>query len=165
MQEDDQIRQEAVSNNLGVVNLHLSDVCGHNSLLPFDRSYPHAKTRAKVEVPSVRLDDIVPRGTVVDLVKIDVEGAELLVVAGMERIISESPDLAIIVEYGALHLLRAHTSAPEWFTTFEDRGFSGYCSSDVSGKCEPVVAANMFCSQAANLLFLRPQSRFTKQLC
>ena len=159
-----QIRQEAGSNKAGTVKLHLSDVCGHSSLLPFEASYPHAATQATAEVPSVRLDDIVPPGTPVDLVKIDVEGSELLVIAGMERIISENSDLAIIVEYGELHLRRANVSPHAWFTTFEDRGFSGYRIDEVSGNCEPIAAEHMSNSQVANLLFLRPQSRFTAQL-
>jgi FkbM family methyltransferase len=45
-----------------------------------------------------RLDDVLPSDTKVDLVKIDVEGHELQVLRGMERIIETSPGIVILFE-------------------------------------------------------------------
>jgi FkbM family methyltransferase len=45
-----------------------------------------------------RLDDVLPRTTKVDLVKIDVEGHELRVLRGMGRIIDRSPNIVILFE-------------------------------------------------------------------
>lgn len=45
-----------------------------------------------------RLDDILPPGVAVDLVKIDVEGYELAVLRGMRRVLAESPDIVIVME-------------------------------------------------------------------
>jgi FkbM family methyltransferase len=45
-----------------------------------------------------RLDDVLAPGTVVDLVKIDVEQHELHVLRGMGRVIAESPDIVILFE-------------------------------------------------------------------
>lgn len=51
-----------------------------------------------VESTLRRLDDVLASGTAVDVVKLDVEEHELAVLQGMERVISESPDIAILIE-------------------------------------------------------------------
>jgi FkbM family methyltransferase len=55
-----------------------------------------APTRVEVEVPAVALDDWFAPGTQLHFVKIDVEGAEGLVLAGMRRLLRETrPVLAV----------------------------------------------------------------------
>lgn len=51
---------------------------------------------ASVEI--ARIDDILPAGTVADLIKIDAEGFEPLVLRGMGETLARSPDAAIVVE-------------------------------------------------------------------
>lgn len=53
-------------------------------------------TRVELEVPAIALDDWFAPGTELDFVKIDVEGAEGLVLAGMRRLLRETcPVLAV----------------------------------------------------------------------
>lgn len=55
-----------------------------------------APTRVELEVPAVALDDWFAAGTQLHFVKIDVEGAEGLVLAGMRRLLREArPVLAV----------------------------------------------------------------------
>lgn len=53
---------------------------------------------SNIAVPAHRLDDLLPPGLVVDLVKIDVEGHELQVLRGMESILRRSPGIKILFE-------------------------------------------------------------------
>lgn len=59
-----------------------------------------------ITIEVTRLDDIIGPDQRLDVVKIDVEGAELDVLAGMDRLVQENPDLAIVAEYGPSHLER-----------------------------------------------------------
>jgi len=89
----------AVSNHNGVGTLHLSRIeDGRNSLVA---DFPDTQ-----EVKCVTLDTAL-RDVPVSLVKIDVEGAELAVVEGMNRILEEQPDLIVILEWNRNYSSRA----------------------------------------------------------
>jgi hypothetical protein len=51
-----------------------------------------------VTVGMVRLDDAVPAGQQVDLIKIDAEGFEPLIFRGMQAILARSPQATIVTE-------------------------------------------------------------------
>lgn len=90
----------------GTARLALHDAdSGHNSL------YADEGTTGTVEVDVVRLDDLVPVGTRVDVVKIDVEGAELEVLEGMRRVAQDNPSVVVFAELADEHLRRAGSSA------------------------------------------------------
>lgn len=111
-------------------------------------------------VQTVRLDSIIPSGSTVDLVKIDVEGAELQVINGMRRIIDDNPEIVLIAEYGPAHLKRIGVTAQAWVGALHEVGFdriwavneeSGTCSPiDVDGLDQLTETVNLLCSRAAN---------------
>ena len=75
-----------------------------------------------VEVDTITIDDYLPAGLAVDLVKIDVEGHEPYVLMGMERTIERSPNMRIILEY--IDELLSHTvSGREFADYIHDLGF------------------------------------------
>ena len=81
----------------GTLVLHPPDNFGGSSLRPDDASAGHA--RATVEVTT--LDEALDRlgGPPVDLVKIDVEGAELDVIDGARGTLAANPGIVLIVEF------------------------------------------------------------------
>jgi FkbM family methyltransferase len=85
----------AVSDRDGTARLHVSPGSSNHSLLP---GYTTAVDL--LETPTVALDSfLAERGIdAVDFVKIDVEGAEPIVLAGMVGIIARSPHLALLLE-------------------------------------------------------------------
>lgn len=96
------------------------DTSAVNSLFPENF---YAPVTAAIQVAVAPLDDLVAEQP--NLVKIDVEGAELEVLAGMERILT-APNLRLIVEWHPL-LQQSAGFAPDALPQFLfDRGFQLY---------------------------------------
>lgn len=57
----------------------------------------------RIDIPVVRIDDVVPSDVEVSLIKIDVEGFEPLVLKGMQALLARSPDCAMVVEVSYNH--------------------------------------------------------------
>ena len=74
---------------------YVADMVGGGTMsdLPIE-----GQERKSVEVEMTTIDAYLPPDTVVDLVKIDVEGHEPSVIRGMEQTIARSPDIRLIVE-------------------------------------------------------------------
>lgn len=79
--------QTALSNKEGTTNLYLANERGQHSLI--------GKYK-KIRVKTTKLDTILKDK--VDLVKIDVEGGELIVLEGMEETIENNPNLIITID-------------------------------------------------------------------
>jgi FkbM family methyltransferase len=134
----------------GTASLHLCSVFGHNSLLPLDE----ATSRLDVSVRT--LDELVPPKLPLDVVKIDAEGFELEVWRGMRRIVSESPSLAVIVEFGPSHLRRAGLSVRDWLGELHASGFTMFEIDEATGSCRRLRdEAELGRVFSLNLLLLR----------
>lgn len=55
--------------------------------------------REGIEITTHSLDDVLPADAVVDFVKLDVQGAEPLVLAGMKQVLERSPQLVLVAEF------------------------------------------------------------------
>jgi FkbM family methyltransferase len=141
-----QLKKAAAGAKHGRIAFFIHDVLGHNS------AYDTAGTRT--EVDSVPLDELIAPGEPVNLVKIDVEGAELDVLQGMSRVIAENQDLALIAEYAASHLQRTGHTPAEWFAAFAAHGFSAEVIDEMTGELSPV--SELYPTAASvNVLFRR----------
>ena len=59
----------------------------------------------------------------VDLIKIDVEGAEHMILRGMRELSARNPELKLVVEFGPNNLQGDGVSAEQFFATLSDLGF------------------------------------------
>ncbi|MDR6857570.1 FkbM family methyltransferase [Variovorax guangxiensis] len=148
--------QAAVSNHTGRMPLHLGSTSGHHSLYPLEGEQPAAST---VEVPLLRLDDTIAADLPVDLIKIDVEGAELDVLDGAAATIGRNHDIALIVEFGFSHLRRTGHSTQDWLLAFEKFGFAFQAIEPSTGTLLDWNAAQLESVDSINLLFARPASK------
>lgn len=85
-----------------------------------------------VEVPMVRLDDLVPPGNAVDFVKLDVEGHEFGVLLGAARVISESPYIQIVMEWSSRQMIEADYSTGAMLALIERMGLRIVQLSDIA---------------------------------
>jgi len=90
-----------------------------------------------VEVRAARLDELVPAGAV-DVLKVDVEGAEPLVLRGASAILARSPLLAAIVEFRDEPHAGGESPA-EVLAFYESLGFE-LCLLRRNGELEPSTA-------------------------
>lgn len=134
----------------GSALLHLSRIYGHNSLLaPADET-------PTIEVSVTAVDEIVPPGVRVDVAKVDVEGLELEVLQGMTRVIADNPSLAVIIEFGPSHLVRAGVSIAKWLREVRRLGFKIFEIDELSGECRPLRQVKRLPEvTSVNLLLLR----------
>jgi FkbM family methyltransferase len=75
-------------------------------------------------VEVVRLDDYFAPGSVIDLVKIDVQGAELYVLLGMRRLLAENPQCTLLLEINAGANMAPGASPEEVLRVLESAGFA-----------------------------------------
>ena len=146
-----QIRVEccAAGAAAGTARLHVCDALSLNSLLPI------AAETATIEVKVCPLDDLVPPSARVCAVKIDAEGYELQVWRGMQRLLDDNPELAMIVEFGPSHLERSGAKIDDWFDTFLSRGHRAYEIDEESGQCRPLRQTGLGGVFSLNILLLK----------
>jgi FkbM family methyltransferase len=94
------LEQKAVSNAAGTLKLYLDE-----SNKGDHRIYqPEGEQRSFVEVDAVTLDAYF-QGRGVDFVKVDTQGAEAVILQGMDGLVRRSTDLVLAIEYSPRHLV------------------------------------------------------------
>ncbi len=143
--------QKAVTDRSGKVMLFLS---GQGN----DRHSIHANPRRlwrepSTEVATISLDDFMvaegwPR---VDLIKIDIEGAEPLAIQGMCQLLSRSDDLKLIVEFSPESLQAGGFAPSEFLERLAALGFK-LRSAEADGVLKPLEPAEFtsFISRVAD---------------
>jgi FkbM family methyltransferase len=148
--------QSAVSDNQVPMQLHLNSCSSLGNSL-----FNKAKSVESVSVSCTSLDEFLKsRGEpIVDVVKIDTEGAELSVLRGMRQTIARLPALKIIIEYcpqnlngagvapqAVLDELRSHQFCPKIIQN--DGGLKEFGGADVPpGEFNSNGYVNLFCAR------------------
>jgi FkbM family methyltransferase len=151
------IHQAAVSNTTGHQKLFLGATSGHHSLFPVDA--PYEILSKSVEVPLVRLDDIILADQKVNLIKIDAEGAELEIIDSAAPVIERNPDIALIVEFSPSQLKRTSHSTEQWLSAFTNLGLIHRMINAETGTLEDCSLEQLEGSETINLFFARPDSK------
>jgi hypothetical protein len=92
-----------------------------------NRTYEPGKYKSSYQVRSVSIDDMLPEGTKVHFIKMDIQGSEYLALQGMERTLKENPGCLLLCEYAPEYLMKCSNTSPEQFEQFfNDLGFKLY---------------------------------------
>jgi FkbM family methyltransferase len=119
--QNKELTQCAVSDNHEPALLHLNSTSGAgNSLLKRSDSIE------SVSVTCISLDEFLKRhgDPPVDVIKIDVEGAELSVLRGMRQTVARLPQLKVIIEYCPTNLQGAGVAPREVFDELRSQQFN-----------------------------------------
>ena len=138
--------EQAVSDRTGVGRMFYEvGNAGHSTLYP--------KPNVAVEeltVETVRLDDAIADHHV-DVIKIDVEGAEQAVIAGMPEIIAANPQLVTFMEFAPSHLARAGVVPVEFAVALRER-FTTLAVDDATGVPRAMDLADLVRRASTNLM-------------
>jgi len=150
--------QKAVTNITGTIKLFLAeDASGHSIV---------GSGRPSIMVESVTLDDYFSlTEQPIDIVKIDVEGAENAVLQGMRRIIAKNPGLKVFTEFSPEALRIVGCSPTEYLARLLNYGFNIYLinerkqsleSADIGyllKTCESTGYVNLLCQRDKKELY------------
>jgi len=82
-------------------------------------------TNLHIDVPGVRLDDVLGAGPPVDLLRMDAEGCEPLALQGAEELVRGSPRLRIMMEFSPI-MMRPRVDVPAFAARLATFGFKAW---------------------------------------
>jgi FkbM family methyltransferase len=142
-------RQAAAGDESKTVRLYLS-----SELNVDHRTFDGGDGRSAVDVPMLRLDDCFPPGQKVDFIKIDVQGFELGVLQGAERVFRDNAHLQVLMEFWPYGLAKAGVAPGQLFAWFLAQGLeasrvggeeaspfdpSGFDPADINDYCNLLI--------------------------
>lgn len=128
-------QETAVADFSGSVTLHIPEGHGANASL----SAPDEFDCEERVVPAVRLDDVLPAGLAIDLLKVDVEGHEAGVLRGAREVIARSPNLHLVMEWSQRQMQQAGVDPAEIVGMLD-----GFTPHRIEIGCEPLVHPESF---------------------
>ncbi len=148
----------AVADKQGVLTLHISDSNkGKHSLV--NTSAQSSEYTRSIEVQTRTIDDVMSEQNVtrVDIIKMDIEGAEPLALIGMKKTLT-IPGLTLFVEFSPTALLACKMDPVALLTTLRE---GGYSIGEIRESERRVVDVEDFAAFSASI----PVSRHTNLLC
>jgi FkbM family methyltransferase len=124
---------------------------------PMSLLYPIPEKCASVTVRTIALDDHFAPGERVDLVKIDVKGAERLVYKGMSRLVRENAEIELILKWSASHFVRSNQSPELFWDSIRNDGFKPLRIDDERPGQLVAIQRGATVPDAVNILLTRKQ--------
>ena len=145
--ENVRLEQKALSNERGTLTLfrHESNK-GMHSLLTLNQ------TEDSIEVEAIPQDEYLGNRLHVNLVKMDVEGAEGLVLDGMCRTLSANPHMQVMMEFAPARLRDAGYDPKALLERLVRHGFNVYDIHGAGGQREPTGLNDLFARLARERL-------------
>ncbi len=148
-----ELRQAALAQARGTALLYLrEDEPGRDALFPETLGNP------AVSVEAITLDEALEEEAHLDLVHVDVEGAEGLVLEGMSQVLERNPGLTIMMKFAPCRLLRAGTDPHRLLRKLQDLNFSIQRIDPNSGELSPAGPDQLHTAPASTLLLSRRTS-------
>lgn len=151
---------KAVSNKTEKLKLYISEKdMGSHSL------YKQEKNQKFVLIDSIKLDDFF-KDEKINVIKIDIEGAEFKAFKGMNTLLSQNDNLKIFMEYHPIMLKKSGINPKEFLISLIKEGFKLYDIDEQQKRVYPVILrkfikkynkkkgnnSNLFCIRKKDLL-------------
>ncbi|GEO14615.1 FkbM family methyltransferase [Microvirga aerophila] len=146
------VEEAAISDTVGSATINAAAHSPLSSL--FDLAAGVAAEARPVSITT--LDEFIPVGERIDLIKLDIEGAEPLAWRGMRRIVNDSPNLEIVMEWSSSHFSRSREKASDFMDDIRAAGFNAFVIKDWPiGVLLPALEEQISSLDGANLFFTR----------
>ena len=126
------------------------------------RAYPSEEARVGVSIAAGPIDDLLGQlARPVDVVKIDIQGAEYNAIRGMRRLLTQNRDVQVLTEFWPGGLRRCGSDPEHYLAFFRDLGFHFYTVHDTAN-VEPATLSDILASHDldgdgfTNILCRRP---------
>ena len=157
------VHSMGLSDEPGNARMFLGRTSGHHSFLPLEAD-DSTDVTSKAAVTLGRLDDLVGSQDVPTLIKMDVEGFELKVLAGAKSVLSRCQDVGLVVELGLVHLHRGGVNLESWLGEFASLGFRAMVIDDVFCSLKEFSSHDVGVANSMNLFFDREGSPLWSRL-
>lgn len=130
-----ELQNVALSHTKGSTRLYLSEANKGDH-----RIYDCEEKRQFVTVPTVVLDEFCEQKNIphVDFIKMDVQGAEWMVLGGMKRILRESTGLQLLTEFWPEGIIKSGGNALDFLSELRGAGLSVYAINKSSGSLQNI---------------------------
>jgi FkbM family methyltransferase len=116
---------------------------GHSGGSSLYTAYPKQKFNHLVQVNTITLDDYIKSNKVPNILKVDIEGAEILLIEGARKFLMNNNNITIIMEIWSKNFYKV-------FSTLKSLGFSMYLI-DNSGNLKLMENPNLLQNKLSNL--------------
>lgn len=129
-------------NNVIIYNKAVSSESGKGTLFFCEEHrgnhsiFDDSAGKKKIEIETVALDNLFLSGKRIDLIKMDIEGAEAAAQKGMIRILDENPHIKIISEFWPFRLRKSGNNPKEFLESWVGLGFEIYLINEKLKKIE-----------------------------
>jgi len=152
------VHQAAAAEVSGARTLHVAFPYGHSSLYPL----PHEHEQTSVH--GLALDDLLSTERAIHCLKIDVEGAELDVLRGLQATLQRHDEIVVVLELGPSHLERVGITAAAWFDEIAQNGFTPWRIRETDGGLQRLGFHDIPQIFSTNVLLLRHSPEHYPQL-
>ncbi len=104
-----------------------------------NRLYPHFEAQEAIPITLTRLDDLVKEDTASLIIKMDTQGAEGKVLAGMMRTLRSTPHVQILTEFFPQGMRHAGSNPEEFLSILSELGFKMWNINKRTGNLERVA--------------------------
>lgn len=145
--------QNAVSDEEKTISFYVCDgMSGHSNMYAAEKN-----SDTEIKVNTVVIDKLEILPSKIDVVKIDVEGAEYSVLVGMQDLIRYNPQMKIIIEFAPENIKQAEIEPTELLNLIKKLGFEYYLIDETTGKLEFITEAALMQCFSVNLLLTKEQ--------
>jgi len=145
-----QLINKAVSDKNGTVDFYIKQgICGQNSL------FKGTDTLDSIAVETIIADDYLKELDKVDIIKIDVEGAEYYAMLGLKNIITRSPEIKILIEFSPENMKNTNLPPKILLDLIKEYGFKYYLIEEDKGTLTVVDDDMLYACYSVNLLLTK----------
>ena len=125
--------RKGIYKDTGKISFNIGEYSGAHSLFN-----PYSSIINTIEIETITLDDFfIDKSPVIDVIKIDVEGAEMTVLLGMHRMIHENQNIIIITEFYPPGLESSGYTPYQYYSKIREWGLQYiYAINEKQGKIE-----------------------------